>query len=146
MPTTLRTATLDDATALAALATQLGYPTPPDVLARRLAVLLADPAQHAVWLAEDTVGIAGWLHAFVRPLLESDPAVEIGGLIVDERCRGQGVGSLLIAACEQWAARHGLNVITVRCAEARQRAHAFYRHQGYQHRKTQLVFRKTLPA
>lgn len=142
MTPTLRSARLDDAAALATLSTQLGYPADPATLAARLAVLLAAPEQHVVYVVETNGRVAGWLHGFVRPLLESATCVEVGGLVVAEDCRGQGLGAQLLAACEQWAAARGIAELTVRCAEHRAAAHLFYRQQGYSHSKTQLTFRK----
>ena len=142
MQTTLRPALPGDAAALANLSTQLGYPVDTPTLAARLAVLLAAPMQHMVCVAEQQGQPVGWIHGFVRPLLESATCVEVGGLVVAEYCRGQGLGARLLAACEQWAAAQGIAEVTVRCAEHRAAAHRFYRQQGYQHVKNQLTFRK----
>ena len=146
MTPTLRPAQHADAHALATLSTQLGYPADPATLAARLAVLLTAPEQHFVCVVEAQGQVRGWIHGFVRPLLESATCVEVGGLVVAEDCRGQGLGAQLLAACEQWAATRGIAEVTVRCAEHRAAAHRFYRQQGYSHIKNQLTFRKAVPA
>ncbi|MFC3532144.1 GNAT family N-acetyltransferase [Vogesella facilis] len=144
MNPTLRPARPADADALAALATQLGYPTDRATLAARLALLLAAPEQHFVCVVEAEGRVCGWIHGFERPLLESDSCVEVGGLVVAEDCRGQGLGARLLAACEAWAAARDVAEVSVRCAEQRHAAHRFYRREGYRHIKTQLTFRKAL--
>ncbi|SCK11917.1 GNAT family N-acetyltransferase [Vogesella sp. LIG4] len=144
MNPTLRPARPADAQALATLSTQLGYPVAPATLAARLDTLLAAPEQHVVQVVEVEGRVCGWIHGFVRPLLESATCVEVGGLVVAEDCRGQGLGAQLLAACEAWAAARGIAEVNVRCAEHRSDAHRFYRREGYSHIKNQLTFRKTV--
>lgn len=144
MPPTLRPASPADAAALAALATQLGYPADARTLAARLDTLLAAPEQHFVCVVEAEGRVCGWIHGYLRPLLESDSCVEVGGLVVAADCRGQGLGARLLSACEAWAAARGVTEVSVRCAEHRHAAHRFYRREGYNHIKTQLTFRKAV--
>jgi GNAT superfamily N-acetyltransferase len=142
--TLLRPATLEDATALAPLCGELGYPAAPEQLARRLAALLCQPATHLLLVAEDDSGLCGWIHGYIRPLLESDPALEIGGIVVAERVRGRGIGARLLLACEDWGRQQGMALVTLRSHEMRTEAHRFYQRQGYQVAKRQLCLRKAL--
>ncbi|MEQ6291288.1 GNAT family N-acetyltransferase [Vogesella sp. GCM10023246] len=144
MPPILRPARATDAAALATLATALGYPTDSATLAARLSVLLAAPEQHLLCVVETEGRVCGWIHGYLRPLLESDSCVEVGGLVVAADCRGQGLGARLLAACEAWAAARGVAEVSVRCAEHRLDAHRFYQREGYSHIKTQLTFRKAV--
>jgi GNAT superfamily N-acetyltransferase len=148
----IRAVTTDDCAALAQLSTQLGYASSREDVERRLTVLLGHPG-HAVFVAEaaDAAGagraspvVVGWVHGLVKPTIESDPTIEIGGLIVAESWRGRGVGRLLMSHLERWALESGCNTITVRSQTARERAHAFYRGLGYILVKSQQVFRKTI--
>ncbi|WP_246211015.1 GNAT family N-acetyltransferase [Vogesella oryzae] len=141
----MRPALPADAAALAALSTELGYPADSSTLAARLAVLLAAPEQHFVHVVEQHDKVRGWIHGYIRPLLESATCVEIGGLVVAADSRSQGLGAHLLQACEQWAASHGIAELTVRSAEQRLDAHRFYQRHGYRHIKTQLTLRKQLP-
>jgi len=141
---TLRPARPDDLAALAPLCGQLGYPATPAQLAPRLAALLARPNVHLILVAESEGRVCGWLHGYVRPLLESDPALEIGGLVVAEAARGQGIGIQLLDAAESWARQQGLTLITLRSHEQRSDAHRFYQRQGYHVAKRQLCLRKPL--
>jgi GNAT superfamily N-acetyltransferase len=80
----------------------------------------------------------------VRPLVQVDRAAEIEGLVVDEACRGQGIGRLLIRQIEQWVGEKGCDAIYVRSNIIRERAHGFYQELGYENIKTSLTFRKML--
>jgi len=86
----IRSATVDDSSAIADLSTQLGYPTLPIQSANQLGVIL-DSKEHVILvacLADGTV--VGWVHAFLAFRVESDPFAEIGGFIVTEEFRGRG--------------------------------------------------------
>lgn len=140
----VRRASLDDSAALAALSTELGYPTTAAQQRVRLAALLPRD-DHAVFVAEADGGISGWLHVFLRPLVESDLAAEIGGLVVAERARRHGLGRALMAAAEQWATVHGAGRLAVRCNARREAGNRFYAALGFNTTKTQTVWRKLLP-
>jgi len=131
----LRPAHPDDAADLARLSGELGYPAS-----------AAQLRQHFVCVAQWQGETCGWIHGFVRPLLESDPCVELGGLVVAAAQRGHGIGSALLAACEQWAKMQGIHQLGLRSAEHRQDAHRFYRQHGYVNVKTSLTLRKTLAS
>jgi GNAT superfamily N-acetyltransferase len=142
----LRPARPDDVAALAPLCGELGYPASAGQLTPRLAALLSQPATHLLLVAENASGLCGWIHGYIRPLLESDPALEIGGMVVAERVRGHGIGALLLTAAETWARQQGVAQVTVRSQEHRTEAHRFYQRQGYQVAKRQLCLRKALAA
>ncbi len=139
----VRTARQGDAAAIALLAGQLGYPSSPAQIQRRLARILRD-SQHAAYVAVDAQGqVGGWIHAFVYRLVESDVQAEIGGLVVSRDFRGRGLGNLLMDRAERWARSKGLKSVYLRSNVIRENAHAFYRKRGYQVIKTQHAFLKT---
>lgn len=140
-----RPARLEDAEAIAQLTTQLGYPVEAPEQARRLADVLADPEDHLVLVAvgDDDRAVA-WIHLERLRYLEGPPAVQINGLVVDERHRSGGIGAQLLEAAEAWGRSRGCELITVRSRMARERAHRFYERAGYEHHKTSKVFRKPL--
>jgi GNAT superfamily N-acetyltransferase len=106
---------------------------------------IVDSNNHCLLVAERPDGeLVGWIHAFLSQLLESDYRIEIGGLIVEERCRRTGIGRKLLHAIENWAAEHAVTELSVRCREDRAEAHKFYEDFSFRHIKTQRVFRKRL--
>ncbi|MBC7234185.1 MAG: GNAT family N-acetyltransferase [Chloroflexi bacterium] len=138
----IRPATAEDAHVLADLATQLGYPSQPAQIARRLA-LLPSLGSH-VFVAEAEGRVVGFVQVSVYFPFLMDDAAEIAALVVDERWRGQGIGHALLQAAEAWAVEHGCTVMHVRTNIIRERAHAFYRREGYAEVKTALTLAKAL--
>ncbi|HEX6616305.1 MAG TPA: GNAT family N-acetyltransferase [Gemmatimonadales bacterium] len=140
---TIRAASASDAGRLAELSGELGYPVSGDTIARRLERLLARD-DNVVLVAElvPEGQVVGWIHGAEQDLLESDRRCEILGLVVDEACRGQGIGRRLVAAVEGWAASRGLEQIAVRSNVARTGSHPFYERLGYVRTKTQHAYRK----
>jgi ribosomal protein S18 acetylase RimI-like enzyme len=146
----LRPAHEDDAAAVAALSTQLGYPAVPEETAERLRSLAGHP-DHAVLVAEDDTGdtpdphaVVAWIHIRGSHFVESAPFAEIAGLVVDERHRGKKIGESLVEAAAAWARERGYATLRVRSNIIRERAHAFYERQGFERIKTQVVFSRTL--
>jgi GNAT superfamily N-acetyltransferase len=140
----IRPARPDDYPRMAELAGQLGYPSTAGDLARRLEGL-GKTGEHVVFVAQLADGtIAGWIGAFVYRCVEADARVEISGLVVDERFRSQAVGKFLLERAEAWAGERGYTATSLRSNVIRERAHAFYERQGYEHTKTQKSFRKKL--
>ena len=144
-PTVLRAPTLADATSIARLADELGYPASPRMIEERLARLL--PLDHQfLRVAENSRGVVvGWIHAAEEELLESGRHCEIYGLVVGKDACGNGIGRALLVVAEAWAIQRGLFQISVRSNTRRQDAHPFYLHLGYGQTKTQHVYRKRLP-
>jgi GNAT superfamily N-acetyltransferase len=140
----LRAARAEDSVALARLSTQLGYPVSGEEISVRLANALRDPSSAVVVAETPTGDVVGFVHLLHQFLVESDPRVEIGALVVDESHRGVGVGQLLMARAEQWARERGCKCVNLRSNVIRAGAHAFYERIGYRHYKTQKAFRKDL--
>ena len=133
-----------DVSAVARLATQLGYPSTPAQIERRFRALENAP-EAGVMVAEGPDGaVIGWIHVFATRQLESDPGAEIGGLVVDESARGRGIGSALMESAEAWARERGFEGVSVRSNVIRLEAHEFYKSRGYQILKSQFKLRKRL--
>lgn len=142
---TFRRARPKDAKAIANLATQLGYPTSALQVASRMRVALKNP-KHLILTALSDRHVIAWVHGYVSGPLESDPYVEIGGLVVDESHRGKGVGTALLDRVESWARQKRCETISVRSNIIRHGAHRFYAARGYEQVKTQHTFRKRLQS
>lgn len=141
----IRKARFADAAAIAELSGQLGYPATLADMRERLTSLLHRPRHGVVLVAEDSKGeVIGWLHVSVTPLLEVPLRAEVNGLVVAEGQRSAGAGAKLLQAAEGWAKGKGCQSMSVRSNVIRDRAHAFYQRNGYEHYKTQKAFRKSL--
>lgn len=140
----IRRARRGDAERIAALSGELGYPATPAQISERLRRLVP-ASQHAVFVAESPEnGVIGWIHVSTDHLLEGETRAEVNGLVVADGRRSFGAGARLLEAAEQWARQNGCKNVNVRSNVVRERAHAFYLRQGYEHYKTQKAFRKTL--
>jgi GNAT superfamily N-acetyltransferase len=143
---TIRRATLADATEIARLTGDLGYPAEANVIARRLETLLVRPDHFVVVAAarENETKLLGWIAAEARAILVAAPRVEIMGLVVDRAARRSGVGKRLVAAAEDWAAERGVRDVVVRSNILRAESHRFYEGVGYRREKSQHVYLKKL--
>jgi len=139
----VRQARLADAPRIAALATQLGYPSPASEVRKRLERIRHDN-DHFVCVAEIGGTVVGWVHAFVKYSIDAGPRAEIGGLVVDESHRGLGLGKLLMSQVEEWARLRELEGVYMRSNVLREAAHAFYEAIGFRKIKSQHCFLKLL--
>lgn len=97
-----------------------------------------------IFVAESDGEVIGYIHACDYQLLYSESMKNIMGIAVDSRYKRRGVGSMLLKAVEDWAARSGAQSVRLTSGEERTEAHKFYRACGYCCGKKQLNFRKTV--
>jgi predicted N-acetyltransferase YhbS len=139
----IRSIQQDDAEAAAALCTQLGYPADGTAVLERLK-RIAEERDHDVLVYCIDGAVVGWIDLSIEYHLQSEPAALIGGLVVAESARNQGIGRQLCRAAEEWAQARALSRIRVRSNAIRERAHTFYLRDGYARVKTSAVFEKAL--
>ena len=104
----IRTATSDDAPTISRLLDQLGYPNNAAAIPDRIDRLHARPGT-ALLVAEDVRGeLLGMATVHLFQALHADePAAWLSAVVVEEKARGQGVGSALVRHAEDWAIKHG---------------------------------------
>ncbi|MAN04248.1 MAG: GNAT family N-acetyltransferase [Owenweeksia sp.] len=139
MPISIRLALLNDAATIATLSDQLGYRSQDDSIQKRLKQLLNNH-DHLVLVALKDNEVTGWIHCFYNLRVESDPFVEIGGLVVDEGHRQSGIGKMLVEEILAWARKKGCEKVRVRCNVIRRESHRFYEKIGFTENKEQKVF------
>lgn len=140
----IRDARESDAAELAGLTTELGYPSTPDDIARRLPFVLSGPEQRLLVAVDDDGRALAWMHVIINRTLENDPYAQIVGLVVAASARGVGIGSRLVAEGERWARELGMATVRVRSNVTRERTHEFYLRAGYAIAKTSYLFVKRL--
>jgi N-acetylglutamate synthase-like GNAT family acetyltransferase len=136
----IRPAVPADASGIAALLCQLGYPDPPQAIEKRLRELAAQAAGVVLVAENDRGQLAGCIHVAIDCRLAEGRKGEITSLVVDEAQRSNGTGARLVLAASDWLQARGLDRLRVRCNAVRHRAHAFYEGLGFQLTKTQKVF------
>ena len=140
----IRKARDSDIDVLLELSDQLGHPATREDFQKQFSVLSQND-DHIILVAETKdQGVIGWVHALIRLLLFSEPRAEIGGLVVDEKNRGKGIGRLLLAAAEKWAKSKDISIIVVRSNVIRQEAQEFYPNVGYTHVNSHHVYKKKI--
>ena len=128
-----------DAEAINALSTQLGYTMSIEQTLSNIRSVLRTKGHNAfVAILENK--IMGWIGVAEALQIESAPFCEIRGLIVDEKLRGRGIGKLLIEKVKQWSKETGNKTLRLRCNMTRKEAHLFYQHLGFKEIKEQKVF------
>ncbi len=142
----VRPAIIADAEHISALCDQLGYPASKEEVAKRIKAIQGQD-DHTLLVAQGSDSrVLGWVHSYLSPLVVTELEAEIGGLIVDEKYRGQGIGKLLMRHAEAWSIEKGCQALRLRSNIIRKNAHAFYERIGYGKIKTSWVFRKELES
>ena len=140
----IRQAELKDTEQLSKLSQELGYPCPDSCIEENLKNL-QDDQDHLVLVAESNHTIlAGYIHIFITKRLFTGPFTEIGGLVVSEMFRGEGIGKLLLTEAENWAVSKNILIMRIRSNVIRDQARKFYLANGYKKDKEQRVFSKDL--
>jgi GNAT superfamily N-acetyltransferase len=127
----VRRAGSQDAVAIAGLLAELGYPSDPVTVRRRLQPLLARD-DGVVLVAEEQEEVVGIGSLYLLPLLHEDaPRAIITALVVSERARRRGAGRAIVDQLEAFARARGCRRIIVTTANHRADAHRFYETGGY---------------
>ncbi|MDD3429176.1 MAG: GNAT family N-acetyltransferase [Oscillospiraceae bacterium] len=139
---TLRDAQIDDAQAIWKLNDKVfGYEYPLETTRKQLAQLLKNPFyRFFVVCVEDKV--VGYAQAADYDSTYGEPMKNIMAIAVDEAYQGCGAGRALLQAVEAWSRQSGCAGVRLVSGFDRQKAHGFYAHCGYEHRKDQKNFTK----
>ncbi|CAH0179132.1 Aminoglycoside N(6')-acetyltransferase type 1 [Pedobacter sp. Bi27] len=128
-----------DAESVATLSTQLGYESDIKQTSARIK-RINNSNENCAFVALVDGKVVGWIHGFYTLRLESDPFIEIGGLIVDENYRNLKIGKQLIENVNLWAKKHQVKKLKVRCNIKRTESHKFYERLGFKENKRQIAF------
>jgi GNAT superfamily N-acetyltransferase len=127
----VRRATDTDAAAIAALSTQLGYPSEIGQAAERLHSLQEQRDIRAL-VAEQDGEVIGFVGLMVFPAFHRDGLHGyVTALVVDEKLRGSVAGRELMRAAEAWFAERGVKRVNLTTGQHREDAHEFYEKLGY---------------
>jgi GNAT superfamily N-acetyltransferase len=133
-----------DAPWVSLLVEQLGYMrTPQQILDW---IQNANPENQTAFVACVDDEVAGWIEVAIEHRLQSAPFALVGGLVVAEGMRGNGIGRELCRQAEQWGWEHGAERTRVTSRSTRLDAHRFYTRDGYRVVKTSLIFEKDCPG
>jgi GNAT superfamily N-acetyltransferase len=137
----VREAKPGDAQALVGLIALLEHDVQEKGVSKRITALAKQGlAPLVATLDKKVVGLCGTdsMIAIHRP----QPVGRINILVVSEEVRGKGIGRLLVDAAEAKLRKDGCGIVEVTSNDRLAKAHAFYRHMGYE--RTSIRFAKTL--
>ena len=135
----IRHAVMDDVESIADLAEQWGYKSTKEKIQRCLQDITKNH-NHVLYVLWNGDQVRGWVHGIYSLRMESDPFVEIGGLVVDKDFRRQGAGKFLVGKIVEWSLLRNCHTIKVRCNIIRKEAHVFYSSVGFKEIKQQKVY------
>lgn len=135
-----------DAPEVCALIMQLGYQRPLDEVAAWIESLDAHAAIQSAFVATLGDEVIGWIEIAIERRLQSSPYALIGGLVVKDGFRGQGIGLRLCEEAEAWSWDHDVGLVRVTSRSTRPDAHRFYERHGYHPTKISHVFDKKRPG
>jgi len=137
----LRDAEPGDAAEIVKLNHLLGADVGAKTVRRSLKALARDDLTPLVATVDKKVVGVCAIHRMVT-IHRDHPVGRINHLVVAEEARGQGIGRLLTEAAEQRLKKLGCGIIEVTSNDRLAKAHAFYRHLGYE--RTSMRFVKVL--
>lgn len=128
----IRRARPDDAKAIEALYRELVDDPLVRVLPARLAEVADDPRSALLVLESNGVVCASALLNFCTDVMfGSQPFAVVENIVVDSRCRGQGLGTALVQWIEEDCKDRGCSKIMLLSAVERSNAHRFFAHCGF---------------
>jgi GNAT superfamily N-acetyltransferase len=135
----IRLAVATDAVTISKLSAQLGYSVTVEKATEQI-VAVSNSANDAAFIAILNDEIVGWVHVFHTIRLESNSFCEIGGLVIDSKHRGKGIGKALIEQAKKWTTGKDVHTLKVRSNVVREEASKFYIQLGFKTIKQQQVF------
>jgi N-acetylglutamate synthase-like GNAT family acetyltransferase len=139
----IRPANNQDIPSLIHLCAVLGYTVTEPAFSQRFETITHSSSDQ-LFVAEENNQVVGFIHVFIKDLLERETAAEIGGLVIDTNMQSKGAGKALVHAAEEWMEQHNCNRMVVKSNIIRKEAHGFYQHLGYEINKQQVVFEKII--
>ena len=139
----IREAKVEDFEFINSLTNQLGYETVSEKTKVRLSEIITSN-DNCVFIAIVNGIIIGWIHGFYTLRIESDPFVEIGGLVIDHNFRRKGIGKILVQKVIEWTKLKNGSSIRVRCNTIRIESHQFYSYNGFEEIKEQKIFSRSI--
>lgn len=138
----IRFGTLDDASEIARLLTQLGHPNTTELIQSKWPSWAA--AGNVALVAGRSDGKLAGVATLGRmvTLHRPKPVGRIVAIVVDEACKRQGIGKALVLAAEEYLRNEGCGLIELTSNTNLTEAHQFYQNMGY--RITSYRFMKEL--
>ena len=129
----IRTVQSSDYVDLLELMAELGYPTSLAELTKRFELLLNHTEYETLVVVKNNqvIGFAGLCKALSFEF--TGVLARIQAFVISSKQRKQGIGTMLLKACEEWAIQQGACSMTLNSGNREERipAHAFYISNGF---------------
>lgn len=128
----IREANLSDAKSIQGLLEQLGYRSELEQVNSR--IMAFENTKQRIFVAELNNVVKGLLSiGLYEQLWTSGPCCRIDTVIVDEKCRGLGIGKLLFKTAENYAVENKCKLMDLITSNKRKQAgtHTFYESLGF---------------
>ena len=140
---TIRHVTEKDAEEICKISCEdLGYNCDVSLVRNKINNLNTD--REAVFVATENDTAVGFIHAEKYDTLFLETMANVLGLAVKKAYRNNGIGKALVLSVEKWACENNINTIRLNSGKSRTDAHNFYRNIGFNSKKEQIKFIKTL--
>src|SRR6516164_9765486 len=140
MTTTIREMGPMDIAVCRLLLSQLGYDLNLQEVKQRYDAI-KQKQDHAIFLGEQGGQVVALLHLYETTAFNKPPEVIVQALVVDQNCRGTGVGKKMMNMAERWALDRGFSSVALTSSVSRSDAHSFYNRIGYKVEATSHLFR-----
>ena len=134
----IRAAEPNDTKVLAALMTELGYPTTAEEMEERFRTI-SEHADYKTYVSVDGQTITGMVGLIKAYYFEKPGCyIRVAAMIVQYEYRGKGIGKALMQRAEEWGLEKGADSVLLNSGnrEERKVAHLFYKRLGYEAKST----------
>jgi N-acetylglutamate synthase-like GNAT family acetyltransferase len=129
MEINIRKVNIDDVNAIVFLSKELGYEPQRGEIENKIRKFEFS-LDEEIFVAEFEK-VIGWMHISLVEPLESNPFVEIRGIVVTQEYRKKGIGTKLIKTAEDWAKEKSCKKIRVRTNVKREETRKYYRNLNF---------------
>ncbi len=131
----------NDLDQLQILMEELGYPVSKEQLDKNIELIIKRGGE--IIIADEEGEVVGSACIIIDARLAEGLYAEIVSLVVSSDSRFKGIGKRLVKRAEEWA-RLQTNKVRVRTNLNRREAHSFYESLGYENKKKQKIFTKSV--
>jgi len=122
------------------MSAEVGYKIRYEKFSERINELIKNNNIAIIAAANEENKIVGWVQLEISNFIFSDKACNILGVFIDKNYRGNQIGRKLIEKAQEWARAKGCITFRISSDITRIDSHAFYKHMGFTHIKTEQIF------
>ncbi|MCL2706159.1 MAG: GNAT family N-acetyltransferase [Spirochaetaceae bacterium] len=122
------------------MSAEVGYKIRYEKFSERISELIKNSNIGVIAAANEENKIVGWVQLEISNFIFSDKACNILGVFIDKNYRGNQIGRKLIEKAQEWAREKGCISFKISSDITRIDSHAFYKHMGFKHIKTEQIF------